>query len=316
MMATGLRAGTAAKRDHMQGKQDSGSLRRVRRPRPGALAPATLHRELQRRNAALARAVAIAARSAGVDAVHQSRVRARHLRSALRTLEPLLDPVLAARLLRDLRGLALEFEAIRAADVRARFLCKVARDVPGVPPGTRRELEAILHAEQVAARERLAARIALPAWGKRLARLAATVASPRLVAAEGALAPQVRRRLGKQWRKTRSALRDAGDDVDALHAARIRAKRARYSFELLLPLLGLDPRPWTRAVKPIQACLGRHHDAADALVWLGALGEPLGPVLLGHLRQPLHKVQRRGLADARRLQHRLPRFQPRAAVPG
>lgn len=316
MMAATPRAGTMVKRDRVQGQQASGSLRWAGRPRPGALTPATLRRELRRRHAALARMVAIAARSADVDAVHQSRVRARHLRSAVRTLRPLLDPVLAARLLRDLRALAIEFEAIRAADVRARFLGRIADDVPELPPRARRELEAILHAEQVAVRERLAARIGMPAWDQRLARLAATVASPCLVAAEGALAPQVRRRLEKQWRKTRSALHDAGDDLDALHAARIRAKRARYSCELLLPLLGLDPRPWARAVKPIQDCLGRHRDAGDALAWLEALGEPLGPVLLGHLRRPLHKVQRRGLAAARRRQDRVPRFQPRAAELG
>jgi CHAD domain-containing protein len=85
---------------------------------------------------------------------------------------------------------------------------------------------------------------------------------------------------GREWRKLRKtvkALPEEPTDAD-LHAARIKAKRARYAAELAAPDVGRSAERFVDLVKKLQDVLGEHQDAAVAEGRLRALaGEPPSP---------------------------------------
>ena len=56
--------------------------------------------------------------------------------------------------------------------------------------------------------------------------------------------------------------RDPEGDIEVLHEVRIRAKRLRYTLELVRPLLGEHDRTTRRIAKKVQRGLGTFHDAA------------------------------------------------------
>lgn len=237
--------------------------------------------------------------------VHRTRVAARSLRSLLCTLEPLLRPGPLARVRRDLRNVAIELEDIRAADVRRDFLAALAAKHGVLAPGAQRRLVLALEHDQEAARRRFAGHARSVAFAERRERLMAALADPRLVAARGELAPVVRRRLRRRWKRLRRALRARHDDPGALHELRLAVKHARYASEALMPLLGLDPRRYGPQLVQLQDCLGEHHDAVDALEWLDGLGEPLGPILAGWLEPAIRRVLRKSERRLDRLAARL-----------
>jgi CHAD domain-containing protein len=55
---------------------------------------------------------------------------------------------------------------------------------------------------------------------------------------------------------------------EALHAARIRAKRARYAADASAPVFGKAARSLARATGRLQDQLGEHQDAVVASAWL------------------------------------------------
>jgi CHAD domain-containing protein len=74
----------------------------------------------------------------------------------------------------------------------------------------------------------------------------------------------------KPWKKLRHAVRSLGDDPPdrELHQVRIRAKRARYAAEAVVPAVGKGPRRFAKAVAHLQDVLGEHQDAIVAGQWL------------------------------------------------
>jgi CHAD domain-containing protein len=72
------------------------------------------------------------------------------------------------------------------------------------------------------------------------------------------------------WKHLERACRAITDDSpdEIVHAARIRAKRARYAAEALAPLVGAPARRFGRAAARLQDVLGEHQDAVVAEAWL------------------------------------------------
>jgi len=245
---------------------------------------------ISERHALVAEEMRAAARTLGIRQVHRARVAARTLRSVLATLRPLLRPALFERGRRDLRNAALELGAIRESDVRRDWLVAFIAGTGTLPPGARQQLLVALEAGREEARGAFRNHVASLAYRERLERLDATLNDPRLVIASGELLPVVHERVVRRWKRLRKALRGHARDAQSLHEIRLAAKHARYASEVLLPLAGLDPRPHVKVLKRLQDCLGDHRDAEQALAWLEALGEPLGPVLLAHLESPICRL--------------------------
>lgn len=279
-------------------------------PRPARVRPAdadvrlhaALVRLLRARHARFAAEFSRAAAGQAAESVHQSRVAARSLRSIVGTLGEALDPRLAASIQRDLRASGLELGSMREADVRREWLLEMA-DESGLEAALAANLKRALNRDCASARGAFREYAHSMAARERLERLAAAFGDGRLVAAPGpaaGLEQLLRRRLRRRWKRLLRAVDTPRPDALALHEIRILAKHARYSTEALLPLLGMDPGPAVKPLKRLQACLGDHHDAFDALAWLERRGRPPGPTLLESLRFPIATRMKSGLRRFRR----------------
>jgi len=246
----------------------------------------------------------LAAAGVAVKRVHQSRVAARALRSVIGTLDGALEPQLATRARRDLRGAALELGAVREADVRKTWLLAEARRA-GLPPDALRHLQLMLDRDRQLARRRFRQHARSLAFRERCERLDAVFAQPRLVARCDDLEGLLRRRLQRRWKRLLRALRTPHPDAQELHDIRLCAKHARYATEALLPLLGGDPRAYLKPLRQLQSCLGEHQDAADALRWLARLDDPQGRALQALLRRPIKRIMRRRASQLSGLAKRL-----------
>lgn len=262
---------------------------------------AEIRRLIARRHAALKEALQATVRSATVARVHRARVLARGLRALLATLGPCLGKGARARARRDLRNLAAELGERREADVRQAWLTQLAASSGALAPGAHRRLVEALESERRRSGERLRRHLASTAFRERLARLEATLLSPRLVKGREVPAALLRQRLRRRWEKVRKGLRSHGDDPVALHRLRIDVKKARYASDALAPLLGIEKPAAQGQLKRLQDALGDYRDATEALEWLSGLGEPSGPVLATRMARPIARVRRLRLEQLGRL---------------
>jgi len=204
--------------------------------------------------------------------VHQARVATRRLRSDLRTFRPVVDPAWDEPLREELKWLGGLLGVVRDTDVLlGRLDGHLAALAPDDRVGGAHLLDG-LAAQRATAREELLAAMRSTRYLDLLERL---LAAARVVpAADDALDQELD--LGdlvaKPWKKLRAAMEALGDDPpDAeLHAARIRAKRARYAAEAVAPALGKGAKRFASAVAGLQEVLGEHQDAVVAGQWLRA----------------------------------------------
>jgi CHAD domain-containing protein len=216
------------------------------------------------------------------EGVHQARVATRRLRSDLRTFAPLLDPVWVTSLRDELRWLGAELGGAREAEVllghlRARA-CALPRDIA-------RQVAPVLDAavgDRAAAYGRVLEVLRSPRYLDLVDRLVQGAMAPRLspdaTAATLDDLTRLARRPWKQLRRDYVALRDDPPDA-ALHAVRIRAKRARYAVEAVAGAIDSDePRRFAAALTGLQDVLGDHQDAVVAEAWLRARIATANPV--------------------------------------
>ncbi len=231
---------------------------------------------------------AVEARDA--EGVHQMRVGARRLRSALRLFDAWLPPHLAHSLSGELRWLAGELGRARDLDV---FLSETLGPILTSRPDDV-GLAAWRDAAESARREAYAAvRAALASqrYGLLLLRLGRLVEGLPLRRAGGVAPARVRaqpeaRRL---LRRLAGRVTDLGERIERLsakdlHRLRIRAKRLRYASELLGPLFGgKSPARTARRLAELQDALGHLNDLANAEALMAQLRErvaaPAPPVV-------------------------------------
>ncbi|MGP4032733.1 CYTH and CHAD domain-containing protein [Pseudarthrobacter sp. 1C304] len=204
------------------------------------------------------------------DSVHQLRVAARRIRSALATFRPLTDAGTARTLRSELQWLAGTVGAARDNEVMQDRLLRLIRAEPPDallgPVGQRIEE----HLGAVAEEARAAGLAALDSdrYFRLLDALDVFLAElPRTEAAE----TEARRTVGKLLAKERKRLVREVEalDVDspgttpdaALHEVRKSAKRLRYAAEAAVPIFGEQAAGLARAAEEIQESLGDHHDS-------------------------------------------------------
>jgi CHAD domain-containing protein len=277
---------------------------RVSRLRADDRLRAALVRLLRSRQARFDAEMSRAAQGQTVESVHQSRVAARSLRSIIGTLGAALEPRLVSSIQRDLRASGLELGSMRESDVRRKWLVELAGE-SGLEPALFAGLQRALDRECASARRAFRGYAHSTAARERLDRLEAAFASGRLVIApaaglEAGFEEFLRRRLRKRWKRLLRAIAAPRPDALALHEIRILAKHARYSTEALLPLFGVDPGPVVKPLRRLQACLGDHHDAFEALAWLERRKPPAGPAVVERLQAPIEARMKAGLRRFRR----------------
>jgi CHAD domain-containing protein len=229
----------------------------------------SLHRALEARSARLDGLLAREAWWLDAEGLHDVRVAIRRMRAVVGLLDPETYPRLkaAGRALKAFTGLLGER---RELDV-FRALLEGLREQAAfdLQRATAEHLMAALDRRRDKAARRLAEGLgdAEPeAWRRLLAVPSLPSpfqAPPAREAAWDLMRPPLASAL--------EALRDLDrrEDVPALHAARVRLKRARYRVEVLAEAFPAPPQAFLARLKALQDALGDHHDMAllETFLW-------------------------------------------------
>jgi CHAD domain-containing protein len=203
------------------------------------------------------------------DSVHQARVCCRRFRSDLRTFGPLLDAEWAAPIDAELRWLAAALGGPRDAEVlRARLRTTAATDpLAPIDDEVLARMDAVLGERQRRALDDLKAALDSDRYPALLDLLIETVREPETVELASQQAVWVLPAMVEVvWDKlaSRAGKLRLDDPDDTWHAARIRAKRARYAAEAVAPVIGGPATRLAKACAEVQEVLGEHQDAAIA----------------------------------------------------
>ena len=197
--------------------------------------------------------------------LHQMRVASRRARAFLRAARALVEPGWADGLRAELGWLGSALGPARDADVLLEHLKEeiAALSEQGAPA---RQLVAALEEERDRARAAAVAALSDERYFTLLDRLQ-LAEQPQLLEGKTQTLADLWWKEFKRARRAFDALDpDSGDDD--LHAARIRAKRARYAAELAAPELGEAGAQFVDAAKTLQDVLGEHQDSVVAEAWI------------------------------------------------
>jgi len=234
--------------------------------------------------------------------LHKLRVAVRRSRAALREARALLGNDQGRSLRDELKWLGRRLGPARDLDVLiARLRAEVAElDGPDAVPAGKIVMQ--LESDREAAQAEMLTALESPRYAELLATLEQTVAAPPVATSDVSLKGAAR----KEFRKLERQVKAFGvaPSNDALHRARIQAKRVRYATELSSQLLGKDGRKVVSAAKKFQDVVGAHQDAV---------------VAEEHIRQAVRRARGvgSGLAAGRMIEReRARRAEARAQLPG
>ena len=211
------------------------------------------------------------------EAIHQTRVAARRLRSDLQTFKAVLDPLWLSHTRDDLKWLGGELGLVRDADVLGQHL-----DLNGLPKVGDTEgqtgLREQLQRQRSSAAEKVADVLQSERYLLLLDKLHAAVERPPFVDSRSDGGVRSHQKASKAlpmvvkrpWKKLGKAVRKAGREPTdrQLHEIRIGAKRLRYAAEAAQPVVGKNANRVAAAAEQLQTQLGEHHDAVIAEAWL------------------------------------------------
>lgn len=210
------------------------------------------------------------------DAVHQIRVTARRLRSALQSFRPLVDRERTDPLVDALRTLARELAPARDAEVLRERITAGLDALPSELLLGPVQAQVTRHFARVEAEAHAAVLSALDGASYIALRRGLDELGERPPLTKGASAKAgktlpslVARRARKLDRAMVAAL--AGDDV-AIHTARKAAKQLRYATEVARPVGRKPAARFARSLKGVQQALGEHQDTVVARETLRELG--------------------------------------------
>jgi CHAD domain-containing protein len=220
----------------------------------------------------------------GLDAdpeeLHKLRVAIRRMRALLRASRPLIDDARAERLRVRLGNLGRALGPARDADVFSAYMERATTDLDEGTATPR--LLAAVAGERRSAYEAARQALDAPAFKRLLRDLDAFNAT--VVIADESLNGLVQH----EGKKLRKAMRDVETD-EALHKARVQAKRLRYAAEV-----AGDQKLVARA-KEFQDVVGEHQDAVVAEEHLRTLAKPSTALVVGRLveRQAARRAEAR-----------------------
>lgn len=223
------------------------------------------------------------------DAVHQMRVAARRIRSALRTYRPIVDSPRTDHLVAELQWLGRALAEDRDAEVLEE---RITASLDGLPA---EQLLGPVQAQVTRhfARRRAEARAAVIEVidGERYGALRAAVArlliEPPLSGASGksaqkvlpAMAGTTARKLAKRMDAAVETLANGEDGDEAIHSARKTGKQVRYAVEVVRPVggkTGKQADTYRKRLKELQDELGAHQDTVVTRHALRGLGARAG----------------------------------------
>ncbi len=198
--------------------------------------------------------------SPDAEAVHETRVAVRRLRSVLRTARPMLDPDWVDDVRAELDRYGELLGAVRDLDVLIGHLWTEGRQAGG--EADTGELLAPLELERDEARAKLRTAMGSQRYRALLERLESAARYLPVTRTDLSVEKLARRELRKLRKfKQRANL----DDDRQLHKLRILGKRARYAAELAERSPGSRASKFIAAATKLQDTLGGHQDAVVAI---------------------------------------------------
>lgn len=252
---------------------------------PAAPAGDVVTARLRQQVAALLRAD-VGVRRDEEEGVHDMRVAARRLRSALRTFGALFTSPTAG-LATDLQWLGRALSPVRDTEVLRRRLHADLDALPAeqVLGPVKAELDGHLAAQQADVRETALAALTSDRYRDLVEALLGLAASPELGPeaagpTEVVATRMVRRDRRRLARRMATAMASpAGETRDqAFHSVRKAAKRARYGAETLIPAYGKTAERYVAALVEIQDLLGDRQDAVVTRALLREQGARMGTI--------------------------------------
>ena len=200
------------------------------------------------------------------DSVHQMRVAARRLRSALSTFAPLMDPEVDAALREELKWMASELGAIRDTEVMLERLDDHAGrlDDPADTARARSVIDPLLTARLAAARSSALAALRSDRHQQLVDDLMSAAIDPPVTdAAFGTCDEVLLPLVARTWRRLRRTIEalELDGPSPTWHAARIKAKQARYAADAVAPIFGKDMSRYAARMSEVTELLGDHQDA-------------------------------------------------------
>jgi len=204
------------------------------------------------------------------DSVHRMRVATRRMRSAFRSYGKVLDRTVTDPIGVELKWLAGELGVDRDREVLTERLSAALDELPRtlLSGPVRTRLRTWMNARRGGSRRRLTGVLDSQRYLKLLDSLDALVADPPVLEAaagkpEKVIAKAVRKDFGKLSELVEQAIAlEPGHERDlALHEARKKAKRTRYSAEAAASALGSPATALTKSMKSLQTLLGDHQDS-------------------------------------------------------
>ncbi|ATY13085.1 CHAD domain-containing protein [Amycolatopsis sp. AA4] len=196
------------------------------------------------------------------DSVHQLRVAARKLRSALRTFKSLAGKKKADAVAAELKWLGGELAGARDTEVSQARLEGCLDEVPSelvfgpLRQYLTRDFARTSQTELARATEALSSN----RYATLLQSIAALLDTVR-PAGKKELRKPLRKTARKLYRATAATEGLSGAELEkALHEVRKKAKRARYAADAVRPVFGKKLRTWRKHVKAAQQTLGKHQD--------------------------------------------------------
>lgn len=251
------------------------------------------------------------------DGIHDLRVQARRLRTALAVYRRLFDEQIARRLQEELTQLGRELSMQRDLQVERAGLLQLLDEQDAQVTGSVAELaERQRFCDEDAARAATRTALASRRYIELLTDLGALTSGAALspVAAQPAtsvLPGLVRRAHDRLRHRARAAQEGAPEERrEAMHDLRKSAKRLRYACEAAEPVLGKDVRRLRKRAAKVQSDLGHHGDAQALATWLcelsrvdgvdAGVGFVLGALHAGQL-QAAQEAERSATRSVRRL---------------
>ncbi|MDQ1746719.1 MAG: hypothetical protein QOD07_982 [Frankiaceae bacterium] len=243
------------------------------------------------------------------DSIHQMRVAARRLRSALKTFGPLVDDVWAKSLREELKWVADSLGAARDNEV---LLARLQRDLDALPVElvlgpVRARIDAHLGGDLVRARIAAAETLETERYLALVDRLVDAAWDPMTTGlAEETTGRALPECVGSAWKRlARDAARlrrpsttEKSATEEDWHEARIAAKQVRYACEAVAPFFGKAAKALAVRAEEVQEVLGEHQDAAIASAVLRRLAVAPRPTTGGFTLGLLYARQRDAMAAA------------------
>lgn len=209
-----------------------------------------------------------AAQRGEAEPIHQVRVAARRLRSAVRLFAPYISSIRPKVMDERLKWLGKQAGAVRDLDVLEQVLHE---RVKKLDPQIVKDLDPLfeeIRLRRSKAAADLARSLSSSRYKSMMARLSAPIAiTARGDAAFGAMA-------GELFAPMLKSVMRAGEKMhedptpDDLHRLRKRAKASRYALEMML---GIDKKqlgPMLKGLEDLQDWVGGYHDAVVAVTWI------------------------------------------------